>query len=316
MERTSTDSDLPGPNFDHDPVMLREITDLASNLSPGVFVDLTLGGAGHSFSVLSAHPSLVLHAVDQDERAIVAATEQLAPFGDRANIHHTRFDNANSVLDSAGVTSISGFLMDLGVSSPQIDTSERGFSYRLDGPLDMRMDPSTTLTAADVVNTYSPAELLDVLRSYGDERQARRVVDAIVANRPIESTVALAELVSEAMPAAVRRKSTGHLAKRTFQAIRIEVNDELGILGDTLDAMIERLAPGGVGMVLTYHSGEDRITKDRMRQMIDGDAPPGMPSMSPFSWLFRGARTPSDEEIASNPRARSARLRAITRADT
>ena len=299
--------------FAHEPVMVGEIATYARAIAPGVFVDLTLGGAGHSAAILESNEGLALHGIDQDEIAIEAATRRLAAFGDRAMIHRARFDRAAAVLEEAQVDSIQLFLMDLGVSSPQLDSPARGFSYRLDGPLDMRMDNSQTLTAADVVNGYSPGELIDVIRSYGDERHAKRIVDAIVARRPIATTNELAQIIADAIPAAARRKSTGHPAKRTFQAIRIEVNDELAILGSTIDAMVELLGPGGVGLVLTYHSGEDRIAKNRFRDAIDGDALPGMPSPSSYVWHFRGAQTPTDAEIEQNPRARSARLRAIRR---
>ena len=293
--------------------MLDEILDIVDDLPPGNFADLTLGGAGHAAATLDRRPDVTVHGFDRDDVALEAAGQVLASFGERAVMHKTRFDMAASLLRQADVPAISGFLMDLGVSSPQLDVGERGFSYRIDGPLDMRMDNGQSRTAADIVNTYAPGELVDVLRSYGDERHAGRIVDAIVSARPLSTTTELAELVAGAIPAAARRKSTGHPAKRTFQALRIEVNDELSILGDTIDSMINMLAPGGVGMVLTYHSGEDRITKDRMRKTIDARSLPGMPAMSDFEWFFRGAKTASDAELERNPRARSARLRAIRR---
>ncbi len=303
----------PPTEFSHDPVMVSEIIETFGNAPAGVVADLTLGGAGHARQLLERQDHLAVHGFDRDEAALTAAGTNLAAFGDRATLHKTRFDDAPSLLRDAGVEEISGFLMDLGVSSPQLDWADRGFSYRLDGPLDMRMDPLQARTAADVVNGYEIGELIDVLRSYGDERHAQRIARAIVANRPIDRTTVLAEIVANAVPAAVRRKSTGHPAKRSFQAIRIEVNDELTILGDTVDAMIEMLAPGGIGLVLTYHSGEDRIVKDRMRRAIEGETLPGMPSTTLFAWLWRGAHTASDVEVATNPRSRSARLRAITR---
>ncbi len=291
--------------------MLDEILRIIDGLPPGVFADLTLGGAGHAAALLTRRADLTLYGFDRDDVALEAAGQRLAAFGDRAVLHKTRFDLAASLLRQGDVPAISGFLMDLGVSSPQLDVGERGFSYRIDGPLDMRMDNGQSRTAADIINTYAPGELVDVLRSYGDERHAGRIVDAIMSARPLSTTTELAELVTNAIPAAARRKSTGHPAKRTFQALRIEVNDELSILGDTIDSMIHLLAPGGVGLVLTYHSGEDRITKDRMRKMIDDGALPGMPSTSDYEWFFRGAKTATDGELERNPRARSARLRAI-----
>ena len=299
--------------FDHSPVMVEEIAELASTLPSGVFADLTLGGAGHGVAVLTANEDLSLFGVDQDDMALAAAGARLTSFGSRSTLVKTRFDGAADALREAGHTEVSGFLMDLGVSSPQLDLAERGFSYRNDGPLDMRMDTAQSQTAADVVNGYSVGELIDVLVSYGDERHAKRIARAIVDGRPFDSTATLAEVIAGALPAAARRKSTGHPAKRSFQAIRIEVNDELAILGDTVDAMIEMLSAGGTGLVLTYHSGEDRIVKDRMRSSIEAGAPAGMPPQSEYRWLWRGAKTPSESEIESNQRARSARLRAITR---
>ena len=300
-------------DFHHLPVMVAEIREIAAGLQRGVFVDLTVGGAGHAVAVLESNPELSIFGVDRDQMALTAARERLAPFNERATVVKRRFDDTAAALADAGHDEVSGFLMDLGVSSPQLDLADRGFSYRNDGPLDMRMDSEHGRTAADVVNEYSFGELVDVLSSYGDERHAKRIAQAIVKGRPFNSTVQLAEVIANALPAAVRRKSTGHPAKRSFQAIRIEVNDELAILGDTVDAMIDLLSEGGIGMALTYHSGEDRIVKDRLRQVIEAGVPAGMAPVSDFDWTWRGARTPSAEEIEANQRARSARLRAITR---
>ena len=300
-------------DFHHLPVMVAEIREIAAGLQRGVFVDLTVGGAGHAVAVLESNPELSIFGVDRDQMALTAARERLAPFNERATVVKRRFDDTAAALADAGHDEVSGFLMDLGVSSPQLDLADRGFSYRNDGPLDMRMDSEHGRTAADVVNKYSFGELVDVLSSYGDERHAKRIAQAIVKGRPFNSTVQLAEVIANALPAAVRRKSTGHPAKRSFQAIRIEVNDELAILGDTVDAMIDLLSEGGIGMALTYHSGEDRIVKDRLRQVIEAGVPAGMAPVSDFGWTWRGARTPSAEEIEANQRARSARLRAITR---
>ncbi len=301
------------PEFQHDPVMVAEIAEIAADLSPGTFADLTLGGAGHGVAVLDANPELELFGVDQDDLALAAAGERLERFGPRATLVKTRFDGAGTALVDAGHEVISGFLMDLGVSSPQLDIADRGFSYHNDGPLDMRMDTGQQRTAADVVNNYSFGELVDVLSAYGDERHCKRIAQAIIDGRPFTSTTQLATAIADSLPAPVRRKSTGHPAKRSFQAIRIEVNDELAILGGTLDTMIDMLDTGGVGMVLTYHSGEDRIVKDRMRRVIEAGVPAGMAPTSDYRWSWRGARTPSDSEVEENPRARSARLRAITR---
>lgn len=293
--------------------MVEEIAELAANLPGGIFADLTLGGAGHGVAVLEANGELSLFGVDQDDMAIRAARARLARYDSRSTVVKTRFDGAADALRSDGHDEVSGFLMDLGVSSPQLDLADRGFSYRNDGPLDMRMDTSQQRTAADVVNDYSYSEMIDVLQSYGDERHAKRIARAIVDGRPFDSTAALAEVIAGALPAAARRKSTGHPAKRSFQAIRIEVNDELAILAETVNAMIEMLARGGIGLVLTYHSGEDRIVKDVMRRKIEAGVPAGMAPQSEYRWSWRGARTPSDDEIGMNQRARSARLRAISR---
>ncbi len=304
------------PEFHHVPVMVDEITAVAADLPAGVFADLTLGGAGHGVAVLEANDDLTLFGVDQDEMALTAAHKRLGQFPDRATVIKARFDKTADAIREAGHSEVSGFLMDLGVSSPQLDLAERGFSYRNDGPLDMRMDTSQTQSAADVVNGYSFGELVDVLQSYGDERYARRIAQAIIDGRPFTSTARLGEVIAEALPAPARRKSTGHPAKRSFQAIRIEVNDELAILGDTVDEMIDLLSPGGAGLVLTYHSGEDRIVKDRMRRTIEAGAPAGMPPTSDYRWLWRGARTATEQETEQNQRARSARLRAITRVNS
>ena len=303
----------PMTEFSHDPVMLDEVVDAIRAVPSGVVADLTLGGAGHAVAILQARPDIELHGFDRDDAALAAAREKLAPFSSRAHLHKTRFDAAARLLREDSVESVSAFLMDLGVSSPQLDRGERGFSYRLDGPLDMRMDPTVGHTADDVVNGYQLGELIDVLRSYGDERHAVRIAHAIIANRPVASTAQLAEIVAEAIPAPARRKGTGHPAKRSFQAIRIEVNSELEILGATIDSMIALLGVGGIGLVLTYHSGEDRIVKDCMRRAVEGSTLPGMPSTTEYDWLWRGAHTPAAAECDRNPRARSARLRAITK---
>lgn len=300
-------------DFEHAPVMLTEIIEIASSLPDGVFADLTLGGAGHASNILGAHEGLSLCGFDQDQMALDASEVVLGPYADRTTLIKTRFDSAAYELRQAGHDEISGFLMDLGVSSPQLDIAGRGFSYRNDGPLDMRMDPTTSLTAEQVVNTYANGELIDVLSSYGDERHAKRIARAIIDARPLTTTTQLAEVIAGALPAAARRKSTGHPAKRSFQALRIEVNSELEILSQTLEDMISLLGPGGIGLVLTYHSGEDRITKDAMRRTVEAGALAGMAPISDYRWAWRGARTPGDEEVEANPRARSARLRAITK---
>ena len=229
-----------------------------------------------------------------------------------------RFDRLGQVLDGVGIANISGALFDLGVSSPQFDRPERGFSYRGPGPLDMRMDPSGPRSAADVVNQWSERDLVSLLQANGEGRFARRIARAMVAARPIGDTAELAETVKQAIPAATRRTG-GHPARRVFQAVRIAVNDELAILPGSLDAAIDRLAPGGRCVVLSYHSGEDRIVKDRFRHAATGGCvcPPGMPCVCGATpsvrLLTRGARRPSPGEVAANRRAESARLRVVER---
>ena len=305
----------PSPaDFAHLPVMAAEIVDLFAPVGAGWVVDATLGGAGHAVAVLDAHPHLRILGIDQDPDALGAARTRLERFGDRVRTASARFDTLGSVVAANGTEPVVGALFDLGVSSPQLDRAERGFSYRHEGPLDMRMDPDAAVTAADVVNGYSEAELARVLQGYGDERFAGRIARAVVAARPVLTTAQLAELVRGAIPAAARRHG-GHPAKRTFQAIRIEVNDELGVLPAGLDAAIAALVPGGRIAVLSYHSGEDRIVKRILRQAETGGCtcPPGLPcacgATPTLRLLRRGGRTPSAEEQAANRRAESARLR-------
>jgi 16S rRNA (cytosine1402-N4)-methyltransferase len=305
----------PQPAFAHQPVLRHEVVGLLAPVPPGTVLDATVGGGGHAQAILAAHPHLDLLGLDQDPAALEAAARRLAPHGSRARLAGRRFDHLAAVLAEAGVERLSGFLFDLGVSSPQLDRPERGFSYRSSGPLDMRMDPTSPLTAADVVNTYPEADLAEVLRRYGDERHAHRIARAIVAARPLGTTGQLAEVVTAAIPAAARRHG-GNPAKRSFQAIRIEVNAELEVLDTALAAALDRLAVGGRGLVITYHSGEDRIVKDHFRRRSTVSAPPGLPVLAglpSFTVLRPAARRPSPAEVARNPRAASARLRAVER---
>lgn len=303
--------------FAHAPVMLDEVVELTEALPPGPFLDATLGGGGHAEAVLNANSGLSLIGIDQDQSAIDAASLRLKPFGSRLSIHKARFSEVSGVLSSSPTepTNLSGFLFDLGVSSPQLDGPERGFSFRNDGPLDMRMDTDRPFTAADIVNTYERTALISLLRRNADERFASRIADAIIAARPLASTAALAAVVVAAIPAAARR-SGGHPAKRTFQAIRIEVNDELDVLGPALSTALDALAAGGRGLVLTYHSGEDRIVKGEIRKRTTVDRPAGLPVGGPeptHSIVRPAVRRASENEIESNPRARSARLRSVER---
>jgi 16S rRNA (cytosine1402-N4)-methyltransferase len=302
--------------FEHRPVMVDEIVDLFADVPPGTVVDATLGGAGHSRAILDAHPHLRVAGLDQDPDAVEVATERLAPYGDRASVTHVRFDRMSVAVRDLGLEAVSGVLFDLGVSSPQLDRGERGFSHRFDAPLDMRMDTTAARNAADVVNGYDETALARVLRELGDERFASRIAKAIVANRPVTTTAQLAEIVRDAIPAPARRTG-GHPAKRSFQAVRIEVNAELDILPGAIDQAIELLAPGGRCVVLAYHSGEDRIVKERFRTASTGGCtcPPGLPcvcgAVPQVRLLKRGAWKPTAAEIAANPRAESARLRAV-----
>ncbi len=301
--------------FHHVPVMATEVVELFRSVPPGVLVDATLGGAGHARRLLEARPDCTLVGIDQDLAALAAAASVLAPFGDRVVLRHARFDALTTIMTDLRLPPVSGVLFDLGVSSPQLDRVERGFSYRGAGPLDMRMDTNTAWTASDVVNGYDEARLADVLQRHGDERFASRIARAIVAARPIETTAQLADIVREAIPAPARRRG-GHPAKRTFQAIRIEVNGELDVLPSAIDAAIDATAPGGRVAVLSYHSGEDRIVKERFRQHVTGgcECPPGLPCVCDAVQtvrLVRVQKTPSAAELEANPRAESARLRAV-----
>jgi 16S rRNA (cytosine1402-N4)-methyltransferase len=312
-------SDDPAPTFRHDPVMVGKIVDLLGVVPDGVLLDATLGGAGHALALLRAHPGLELVGLDQDPDALRAATAALADVSARAALVHARFDALGEVLDErlAG-RPLTAVLFDLGVSSHQLDEADRGFSYRLDAPLDMRMDPSQPTSAADIVNGATERELTRMLRRNADERYADRIARAIVSARPLRRTGELAEVVRGAIPAAARRRG-GHPAKRTFQAIRIAVNGELDILPGALDDAIARLAAGGRIAVLSYHSGEDRIVKERLLQAETGGCvcPPGLPcvcgAVPLVRLLRRGGWTPDAGERGANRRAESARLRAAER---
>ncbi len=304
--------------FLHTPVMVSEITSIFGEVPPGVVVDATVGGGGHSRAILDAHHQVSVLGLDQDADALGAAASNLGGFGSRVTLRQVRFDDLATVVGELGYRTVAGVLFDLGVSSPQLDRPERGFSYRSAGPLDMRMDRRAPRTAAEVVNDYDEADLARVLRVYGDERFSDRIARAIARARPVTTTVELAELVRDAIPAPARRTG-GHPAKRTFQAIRIEVNRELDILGSALDQAIDVLTPGGRLVVLAYHSGEDKIVKERMRAAASTgvSVPAGLP-VEPdqlgdpprLRLLKRGATKPTAAEITANPRAESARLRA------
>ena len=314
-------------HFAHEPVLVARIVQLLAPAlqAPGaVLVDLTLGLGGHTEALLTAAPDALAVGVDRDTEAIAQARTRLAGFASRVRLAHAVYDELPAVLEGFGIRSISAVLLDLGVSSLQLDDGKRGFSYSRDAPLDMRMDQSRGLTAADVVNDYEAGELARVLRTYGEERFARRIAEAIVRERdvaPFTSTARLAELVRESVPAATRRTG-GHPAKRTFQALRIEVNDELRALESAVPAAIAALAPGGRIAVLAYQSLEDRIVKRCLAAGAhperESDLPPDFPLPPPapsLRLLTRGAERPTEAEVAANPRAASARLRAAERLD-
>jgi 16S rRNA (cytosine1402-N4)-methyltransferase len=307
----------------HVPVMLTECLDLlAPALSaPGaVVVDATLGLGGHSEALLRALPDVRLVGLDRDPQALARAGERLAPFGERVELVHAVYDEIGDVLARLRVPRVRGVLFDLGVSSMQLDTASRGFSYVADAPLDMRMDQTTGITAAEVVAEYSAGDLIRLLRAYADEPFAGRIADAIVRERartPITTTGHLAALVRDAIPAAGKRTG-GNPAKRTFQALRIEVNREMSVLARALPAALDALDVGGRIVALAYHSIEDRLVKRALAAGARSSAPPGLPVTRPEDepWLrllTRGALRPADEEMAINPRAASARLRAAER---
>lgn len=308
-----------GQSFVHQPVMAGEVVDLFASVPPGVVVDGTVGGGGHAALLLRARPDLRLLGLDRDPEAVSAATARLAPFGDRATVRQARFADLEEVVASElppGAV-LSGVLLDLGVSSPQLDVAGRGFSYRRQGPLDMRMDPTTGRPASELVNTASAEELAALFAANGEARLSRRLARAVVAARPIATTTQLAEVVADAVPAAVRRR--GHPARRVFQALRIAVNDELAELAAVLPPACRLLAVGGRCLVIAYHSGEDRLVKTVFAEVASGGCtcPPGLPCVCgarpEHRLVFRGARRPGDAEVARNPRAESARLRGIER---
>ncbi|MEU8823801.1 16S rRNA (cytosine(1402)-N(4))-methyltransferase RsmH [Streptomyces sp. NPDC048636] len=307
----------------HVPVMLQRCLDmLAPALAqPGaVVVDCTLGLGGHSEALLSSFPAARLIALDRDPDALRLAGERLAPYGDRATLVHAVYDELPEVLDRLGVPRVQGVLFDLGVSSMQLDEAERGFAYAQDAPLDMRMDQTTGISAAEVLNTYPPGDLVRILRNYGEEKFAKKIVDAVVRERakePFTTSARLVELIREALPQAAKRTG-GNPAKRTFQALRIEVNGELAILERAIPAAVGTLAVGGRIAVLSYHSLEDRLVKHVFAAGATNTAPPGLPVVPEryqprLKLLTRGAELPTEEEIAENRRAAPARLRGAER---
>ncbi|HZE50454.1 MAG TPA: 16S rRNA (cytosine(1402)-N(4))-methyltransferase RsmH [Jatrophihabitantaceae bacterium] len=303
----------------HVPVMLdRVLALLAPALTgrPAVAVDATVGLGGHAEALLAAHPQLTLVGLDRDRAALEHSEQRLAPYGERLHLVHAVYDRMPQVLESLGLPRVDGVLFDLGVSSMQLDQAERGFAYAQDAPLDMRMDQQAGRTAADVVNTYPVGELARVLREYGEERFAMRIAQAIVRDRPLNSTARLAELVRTAIPAATRRTG-GHPAKRTFQALRIEVNAELDALRTAVPEAVTALRVSGRIVVLSYQSLEDRIVKQAIAPLAADTTPPDLPvpiaERGPQLRLLARGEGPTPDEVAANSRAASVRLRAAER---
>ena len=310
--------------FEHKPVLFEETIE-ALNIRPdGIYVDGTLGGGGHASLVLSRlGEGGRLIGLDQDADAIAAATERLKPYGDRVTVIRTNYENIKEALASLGIAKVDGIYLDLGVSSYQLDTAERGFTYREDdAPLDMRMDQRRSETAKDIVNGYSEMELYRIIRDYGEDRFAKNIAKHIVKARQekeIETAGELTEIIRAAIPAKIRATG-GHPAKRTFQAIRIELNRELQVLENSIDTMIELLNPGGRLSVITFHSLEDRIVKNRFRINENPcTCPPEFPvcmcgKKSRGRVVTRKPILPSDEELSANKRSKSAKLRVFEKA--
>lgn len=307
----------------HVPVLLGRVLDVLEPALTGerpVVVDTTLGLGGHTEAMLQRFDGLHVIGIDRDPEALVRAKARLEPFGDRVTFAHAVYDEIGEVVADAGFASVSGVLFDLGVSSMQLDLADRGFAYAQDAPLDMRMNAEDELTAADVLNTYSSRDLSRVLREYGEEKFAKRIADNVVAERakePFTTSARLVDLIRDSIPQAARRTG-GNPAKRTFQALRIEVNDELGVYRRALPAALDVLAPGGRVVVLSYHSLEDRITKRAFTEVTTTDVPRDMPFVpagheAKYSLVTRGAEMATDDEIDDNPRARSVRLRVAER---
>lgn len=303
--------------FHHVSVLLEECLDALAIKSDGIYVDGTLGGAGHSSQIVQRLTTGRLIGIDRDEIALEAASKRLQPWADRVSLVHSNFCEIASVLQELNISGVDGILLDLGVSSPQLDDGERGFSYMADAPLDMRMNRRDALSAYDVVNTWPQEELKRILFDYGEERYAPKIAAAICRRReekPIETTLELVDIIRSAMPSAALREKQ-HPAKRSFQAIRIAVNDELGSVEKVMRDAIDCLNPGGRLAVITFHSLEDRIVKSAMSAASKGcTCPPNFPvcvcgKKPKVSLVSRKPITSTQEELEANPRARSAKLR-------
>ena len=317
LSENGTPVDIGGQMFAHRSVLLEPCMDALAIKPDGIYVDGTAGGGGHSFEIARRLTTGRLIAIDQDEAAIKAASAKLAPLGERAQVVRSNFRYISDVLDTLGIEKIDGVLLDLGVSSYQLDTPERGFSYMADAPLDMRMDMRSEKNAYHVVNTYGEAELRRILFDYGEERFAGRIASRIVearAEKPIETTGELTSLIKSAIPAAAR-EGGHHPAKRSFQAIRIEVNSELDVIRPALESAAARLKKGGRMAVITFHSLEDRIVKQTFADMASGcTCPKGLPvcvcgKVPEVKVISRKPILPDAEELENNPRSRSAKLR-------
>ncbi|MDQ2722391.1 MAG: 16S rRNA (cytosine(1402)-N(4))-methyltransferase RsmH [Actinomycetota bacterium] len=310
----------------HTPVLLHRISELldpAISVPGAVLVDATLGLGGHAAHLLATHPQLRLIGLDRDPNALTMAADRLTEYGDRTTLVHTVYDGIPDALEQAGLGRgglVHGVLFDLGVSSMQLDATERGFAYAKDAPLDMRMDPTTGITAAEVLNTYPHGQLARVLSTYGEERFAGRIASEVLRQRerePFTTSARLVEAIYASVPAATRRTG-GHPAKRTFQALRIEVNGELDALRAALPAALDALAVGGRMAVMSYQSLEDRVTKHelapRLRSRTPQDLPVELPGQgAELRSLTRGAERATEAEIDDNPRAAPVRLRAVQR---
>ena len=309
--------------FNHYSVMLEEVIENLKIKPDGTYLDGTLGGGGHSFKIAGSLANGHLYGIDQDEAAITAAGERLSGFGDKVTVIRANYRDAVSVLKDKGVTGVDGILLDLGVSSYQLDTEERGFSYKADSSLDMRMDRRQRLTAKEIVNTYSQEDLKRIIRDYGEDNFAANIAKHIVAARavkPIETTFELNDIIKAAIPMKIQATG-GHPSKRTFQAIRIECNHELEVLRDSLDEMIDFLNPGGRIAIITFHSLEDRIVKNAFKKNEDPcTCPKNFPvcvcgKVSKGKVITRKPIVPSEEELKINSRSKSAKLRVFEKAD-
>lgn len=308
--------------FQHYSVMLAETIEELKVKPDGIYLDGTLGGGGHAFEVCKKLTTGHFYGIDQDDAAIAAAGERLGVFGDRVTILRNNYCNAKAALKELGVTGVDGIVLDLGVSSHQLDTEDRGFSYRFDAPLDMRMDRRQTLTARDIVNNYSEMELFHMIRDYGEDQFAKNIAKHIVkarADKPVETTFELNEIIKAAIPAKMRQN--GHPSKQTFQAIRIECNRELEVLRNSLDDLIELLNPGGRLCIITFHSLEDRMVKTAFKKNEDPcTCPPEFPvcvcgAVSKGKVITRKPILPGRKELEENSRSKSAKLRVFEKRD-